>query len=154
MEAAGADDREGADLPVSHEVVMKDHTKVRAISITLTSLTDISSPADRLRPLHRPLWQSPRLGFIRLRLQALGLWGHEFKFQAVPQLGVQRGPSGAPPLLILQALGSCSSIAFARRSTTPNSRRLATPSSSLAVPTRPSCSTAMALRRELCPDSR
>lgn len=36
-EGASTDDREGADLPVSHEVIMKDHTKVSRRDLILAA---------------------------------------------------------------------------------------------------------------------
>lgn len=99
-EGAGAGEASGAggegrdELPVTHEVVMKDHTKVSAALVFPATLrADGLSFADCLRSLCRPSRRASCLGLVRLRLQAVGLWRYERELQAVPHLRVSTGTS-------------------------------------------------------------
>lgn len=70
-------DREGSDLPVTHEIVMKDHSKVSSRRIVRKDTNSLRIVADRLGTLARPFRNPSHLRIVRLRRQALGLWRNE-----------------------------------------------------------------------------
>lgn len=97
-------------MPVSHEAILSDHTKVSVSKqeASLPSSSTIPDDAavnplvivtdartDGLGALDRPSRRARGHGQLRLRLQAVGLWWHELVDEVVPVVGAVRQLSGA-----------------------------------------------------------